>query len=159
MSPTLLQHFLEESTAKHPDKVAIQNGKETITYAALTASARALGVALKDQSAVRGERVAIFLEKGIEQGVAILGTLYADKIFVLINTALHPKQVGHIIRDCSVGMLITSRGLKETIIAQTPEAAAVARVVCQEDFPALIASGEGRDPGCRNITDDVSNIR
>lgn len=158
MKPILLQHYLEESAAQFPETVAIQNGKETITYAALLAAAKALGVALKDRSPARGERVGIFLDKSIEQVVAILGTLYADKVFVLMNAALHAKQVGFILRDCGVGTLITTRELQSTVLQKTPEAAAVARVIFQDELPTLIASGAGREPDCRNITDDISNI-
>lgn len=158
MKPILLQHLLEDSASRFPGKVAIQNGKVTITYEELVRDAKALGTAFQEMSPIRGERVGIFLDKGIEQVVAILGALYADKIFVLMNPALHPKQVGHILRDCGVSTLVTTGELEKSVLQQTPEVAGVRRVVRQEDFPALIAQGAGKEPISRNITDDVSNI-
>ena len=62
---------------------------------------RELGVA-------REQRVAVFLDKRIETVAAIFGASAAGAAFVPVNPLLRPAQVGHILRDCDVRVLVTS---------------------------------------------------
>ncbi|MBA4147309.1 MAG: AMP-binding protein [Verrucomicrobia bacterium] len=158
MKPYLLQHFLEIAAEKYPDKPAIQNGGSTITYSALCGKAKALGVALKQFSPERGERVGIFLDKSIDQVLSMLAVLYADKVFVLMNSALHQKQVRHIINDCRISTLLTTVQFKNSVLQPILSEPSLVTVVCTEDFPVLIESNFDREPDCGNITDDISNI-
>jgi acyl-CoA ligase (AMP-forming) (exosortase A-associated) len=54
------------------------------------------------------ERVGIYMPKRIETVTALFGTSLAAGAFVPINPALKPDQVGHILRDCGVRILVTS---------------------------------------------------
>ena len=56
----------------------------------------------------REQRVAVFLDKRIETVAAIFGTSAAGAAFVPVNPLLRPAQVGHILRDCDVRVLVTS---------------------------------------------------
>jgi acyl-CoA synthetase (AMP-forming)/AMP-acid ligase II len=55
-----------------------------------------------------GERVAIYLEKRFETVIASFGAPAAGGVFVPLNPLLKAEQVGYILRDCNVRMLITS---------------------------------------------------
>ncbi|MEX2122607.1 MAG: AMP-binding protein [Woeseia sp.] len=158
MKPYLLQHFLENSAGKNPDKIAIQNGPDSITYSMLHRRATRLGETLRLLAQPPGERVGIFLDKSIEQVVALLGTLYADKIFVLLNAALHQKQVKHIVSDCGITTLITSNALMASVLAPILDDLRLRNLVCHEDFQNLAGIGADGDVRSENITDDVSNI-
>jgi len=57
----------------------------------------------------RGERIGIYLEKRFETVLAIFGASAAGCVFVPINPVLKPRQVGYIMRDCNIRLLITSR--------------------------------------------------
>jgi acyl-CoA ligase (AMP-forming) (exosortase A-associated) len=52
--------------------------------------------------------VAIYLEKRFETVIASFGTPAAGGVFVPINPLLKPEQVGYILRDCNVRVLVTS---------------------------------------------------
>ena len=56
----------------------------------------------------RGERVAVYLEKRVEMVVTAFGTAAAGGVFVPVNPLLKPEQVGYILRDCNVRVLVTS---------------------------------------------------
>jgi acyl-CoA ligase (AMP-forming) (exosortase A-associated) len=56
----------------------------------------------------RGERVAIYLEKRFETVIASFGAPAAGGVFVPLNPLLKPEQVGYILRDCNVRILISS---------------------------------------------------
>jgi len=52
--------------------------------------------------------VAIYLEKRFETVIASFGTVAAGLVFVPVNPLLKPEQVAYILRDCNVGVLVTS---------------------------------------------------
>ena len=56
----------------------------------------------------RGARVAVYLEKRIETVVASFGAPAHGAVFVPINPLLKAEQVGYILRDCDVRVLVTS---------------------------------------------------
>jgi acyl-CoA ligase (AMP-forming) (exosortase A-associated) len=67
----------------------------------VAAGLRGLGVA-------PGERVAIYLDKRLETVAAVFGTSAAGGVFVPVNPLLRPAQVGHILADCAVRVLVTT---------------------------------------------------
>jgi non-ribosomal peptide synthetase component F len=56
----------------------------------------------------RGERVAVYLEKRIENVAAMFGAAAAGAVFVPVNPLLKPEQVAYILADCNVRVLVTS---------------------------------------------------
>jgi acyl-CoA ligase (AMP-forming) (exosortase A-associated) len=56
----------------------------------------------------RGERVAVYLDKRFETVITSFGAPAAGAVFVPINPLLKPEQVGYILRDCNVRVLVTS---------------------------------------------------
>src|SRR5690606_36995944 len=63
----------------------------------------------------RGERVVIFLPRGVEECWAIFGISMAQGVFVPVNALLKAPQVRHIVADCEAAIVISSRSLAETI--------------------------------------------
>ena len=67
----------------------------------------------------RDQRVAVYLPKQFETVTSMFGTTAAGGVFVPVNPILKPEQVGHILRDCTTSVLITSadraRLLKDTL--------------------------------------------
>ena len=54
------------------------------------------------------ERVAVYLEKRIENVAAMFGAAAAGAVFVPVNPLLKPEQVAYILADCNVRVLVTS---------------------------------------------------
>ncbi len=82
--------------------------QETLTYDALCTQIGAVAAGLGELGVTREERVAVYLDKRIETVVAIFGASAAGAAFVPVNPLLRPAQVGHILRDCDVRVLVTS---------------------------------------------------
>lgn len=79
-----------------------------MTYDELTRQVAAFARGTINLGLGRQDRVGIYLEKRFETVVSCFGTSAAGMAFVPINPLLKPDQVGHILRDCAVRMLITS---------------------------------------------------
>ena len=104
----LVHQLLERSAAEHPGKEALVHGDRRISYAEMAEGATHLASNLLDCGLERRDRVAIWLEKSIEEAVSFFGISAASGIFVPINTLLVERQVRHILDDCSVRFLVTS---------------------------------------------------
>mgnify|MGYP003694504057 CR=1 FL=1 len=82
-----------------------------------------------DTGCSRSDRVGIYLDKRIETVVACFGAAEAGCVFVPLNPLLKPEQVGYILRDCNVRLLVTSPERLASIVAILPECPELRHVV------------------------------
>ena len=104
----LLHELVLRAAERGPDTPAITLGSSQLAYATLQAQVAAVSGGLLDLGLQRGERVAIYLEKRVETVVASFGVTAAGGVFVPLNPLLKPDQVGYVLRDCEVRVLVTS---------------------------------------------------
>ena len=110
--PYLLQHLLEESAFATPGKDALIDlvgGRRSLDYETLFTLAANGAAALQERGLARGDRIAVFLPKSLEEAAALFATSAAGGVFVSVNSLLLGPQVAHILADCQVRFLITSR--------------------------------------------------
>jgi len=106
---TALIHELPLAAAERkPDATALSHHNVNVTYSDLSALIRRFSLALIDRGLARQDRVAVYLPKRVETVAAIFGTTLAGGVFVPVNPLLKPPQVGHILRDCAVRVLVTT---------------------------------------------------
>jgi acyl-CoA ligase (AMP-forming) (exosortase A-associated) len=109
MTDTTLLHELPLASAlRTPEAPALTYGADTLTYARLAERIRAFANGLGALGLARGERVGIYLHKRFETVIACFGAPAAGGVFVPLNPLLKPEQVGYILRDCNVRVLVTS---------------------------------------------------
>jgi acyl-CoA ligase (AMP-forming) (exosortase A-associated) len=89
-------------------------------YAGLVADIEAFAAGIAGLRLSRHDRVAIYLPKQPESVIAMFGSSRAGCVFVPVNPLLKPAQVGHILRDCGVRVLLSS---PERIATLSPEIA------------------------------------
>ncbi len=105
---TQLHHPLAEQAAGRGDRPALTFDDVTLTYAELWQLVLAFAAGMRGLGLVRGERVAVYLEKRIEAVVAPFGSSAAGAVFLPINPLLRPRQVRHILDDSGARVLVTS---------------------------------------------------
>ncbi|HTT13481.1 MAG TPA: acyl-CoA ligase (AMP-forming), exosortase A system-associated [Burkholderiaceae bacterium] len=105
----LLHELILDTAEREPDRPALTHDTATLTYSQLAEEVRRFADGVIGLGLQRGERVAIYLEKRFEMVAAAFGASAAGGVFVPINPLLKPEQVGHILRDCNVRVLVTSR--------------------------------------------------
>lgn len=115
----LLHQLLENSAERTPAADALQFRDETWSYGKLAGEVRWFARCLTGLSVSRSDRVAVFLDKRFETVVGTFGAAAAGAVFVPVNPILKPAQVGHILTDCNVRVLVTSAarlaGLADTL--------------------------------------------
>jgi acyl-CoA ligase (AMP-forming) (exosortase A-associated) len=105
---TLLHELVACAADRWPDKAALTAGSTSLDFAELQSQVSACAGGLRALGLGRGERVGIYLEKRIEGVVASFAAPAAGGVFVPLNPLLKPEQVGYILRDCNVRVLVTS---------------------------------------------------
>jgi long-chain acyl-CoA synthetase len=98
--------------AKHAQKTAIFWGDREIAYAEILAQSRKVAAHLQSNFGVRpGDRVALWLKNCPEFVASVFGILQADAVVVPINNFLKPAEVGYILNDGGIDLVITDAEL------------------------------------------------
>jgi acyl-CoA ligase (AMP-forming) (exosortase A-associated) len=120
----LIHDFIFDSARRAPDAEALVYGARRLDYAALAGAVDGAAAGLLAAGLQRGERVAVYLEKNIENVAAMFGASAAGGVFVPVNPLLKAEQVAYILADCNVRILVTSADrlrLLAPALAQCPD--------------------------------------
>ena len=144
------------SVEQRPDKVALYYGETEIQYQPLLARSIAVAHSLADQFGVKpGDRVALWLKNRPEFVSAAFGVLGTGAVLVPINNFLKPAEVGFILNDAGINVLIT----EDELSGQLPALQALRpqlKVFQVEQFPEAAAVGERL--GFKNCTSGVKDL-
>jgi acyl-CoA ligase (AMP-forming) (exosortase A-associated) len=170
----MLLHDLIFARAKDiPEHSALLRGNESIDYATLADNVRYTAGGIVSLGIKPGDRVGVYLNKRIEAVLSYFGASCAGAVFVPINPSLKPAQVTHILRDCDVRLLVTSKAQAvslEDALGECPAIRAVVTIDEPDDYQGqsggierkswaeLIASGHSFDTPVRRIESDIAAI-
>ena len=167
---TLLPELVWLAAERHASAPALTYGKATLDFAELADSIRSFASGVRGLGLARGERVAIYLEKRFETVIASFGAPAAGGVFVPLNPLLKAEQVGYILRDCNVRVLVTSPERLALLLDALPTCRDLQHVVLldsKDPLPAIDGLNVCRwsellamphKPGHRVIDNDVAGI-
>lgn len=167
---TLLPDLISSAAERNASDPALTYGKNVLNYGELHASISRFASGLIGLGLSRGERVAIYLEKRFETVIASFGAPAAGCVFVPLNPLLKPEQVGYIMRDCNVRVLVTSperlallretindcHDLRHLVVLDGPPHEAVSRAINILRWSTLLEATPAS--GHRVIDTDVAGI-
>ncbi|MGI8890085.1 MAG: AMP-binding protein [Chthoniobacterales bacterium] len=134
---TTIPAQFERTLSDVPDKEAVCKGSESLTFRQLHAEATATARALASLGVSAGDRVGICMQKSLDQVMAILGVLWANAIFVPIHPVLRAEQVGHIVDDCEMKILITDSARLSELRDVAPGRLLIGRGPSEQETPSL----------------------
>jgi len=137
---SLLSDLVRVAAHRQPDAIALTHGAQHVAYGALEALVRSVAHGLLALGLQRAERVAVYLDKRPEMVATCFGSAAAGTVFVPLNPLLKPDQVGYILRDCGVRLLVTSPdrlALLQPVLAACPQLQHVV-VTGDEAAPAVL---------------------
>jgi long-chain acyl-CoA synthetase len=105
--PTLVSDFLHAGATCHPDREAVVCGSRRLTYAMLEAQTGCLRETFLDLGVKRGDRVAIEAGSTETTVIAVLATLTAGAIFVVVDPRKQSKARRAIRDDSGPSILVT----------------------------------------------------
>ena len=104
----LVHDFIFHSARRTPQAEALVYGARRLDYGTLAQLVRDSGAALLAHGLGASERVAVYMEKNVENVAAMFGAAAAGGVFVPVNPLLKAEQVAYILADCNVRVLVTS---------------------------------------------------
>ena len=141
MTPYLIPHLVDIAADREPQHDAIRFGDEALTYQELAERSNSLARMLRDQGVRRGDRVAIYMNKGLEPAIAIYGIMKAGGVYVPLNAGAPPSRLLELVRDCDVRHLVTQPKLAPKV-SRLLEGESQLRFVVglpENDFPKSVA--------------------
>lgn len=115
ISTQLLHTLFETQVKQRPHHLAIVAGDRTFTYQELFAYSNALGYRLRQLGAKPNTLVAIVMEKGWEQVVAVLSILASGAAYVPIDPALPNERLTLLLKQAEVSLVLTQLQLNQTL--------------------------------------------
>jgi amino acid adenylation domain-containing protein len=115
----LVNHFLENSAVRTPNKVALVCDGQRLTYAEIETMSNKLANALREHGVRRGDRVLFCLSNCVELVVAIFATLKAEGVFVSIESSTKADKLLYVTQNCQAKAVVlpaTQIELAEKII-------------------------------------------
>ncbi len=100
--------YLERSTKKNPDKIAVVDEFGKCTYQELETLSKKAGSFLIKEGAVRVP-VIVFMDKSIDALVTFLGIAYADSTYTLINPELPSSRIEKIDETLNTKYIVTDK--------------------------------------------------
>jgi acyl-CoA synthetase (AMP-forming)/AMP-acid ligase II len=107
-SQKYIHQFLEQSSVLYPDKVALIQQKQRVTYEEINDQANSLAHKLLEWGITNGDRVILFLENSLEYVVSYYGTLKAGAIVVPISNDAKVSGLEFIVKETKPKIIITS---------------------------------------------------
>ncbi len=168
----LLHNLIRDSAELRPEQTALKYKSSSHTYSSLALNVESIARALINIGLAADERVAVYLPKLPETVIAFFATSQAGGVFVPINPLLKSSQVGHILGDCNVRILVTSRESFEqlqTTLSQCHDLHTIVLVNCEpaelpedQSFNYLtwsqLRENDSNTPSHRRIDADMAAI-
>ncbi len=134
----LVHDFISHAARLTPAAPALAYGEQRLNYAQLAQAVADAAQALLGAGVGRASRVAVYLEKRIENVAACFGATAAGAVFVPVNPLLKAAQVAYILADCGVSVLVTSAErlrLLAPVLADCPSVQTI--FVVGDELPSL----------------------
>ncbi len=141
----LLPHAITTGAERHPERQAIRISGKSLSYADLELRSNALANTLLAQGLTRGERVGIFMNKGLESGIAIYGIMKAGGAYVPLDPFAPVSRIGYVIKDCGIRTLLTNEIKREQVKQMLTEGKALENIIglqASDDLPVRSTSWE-----------------
>ncbi|MER5439724.1 amino acid adenylation domain-containing protein [Streptomyces sp. NPDC002790] len=102
---------LETQAAVTPGRIAVADGRHTVSFGELTAELHGIARRLMAEGVRPGDRVAVALPRSVRQIAAVFGVLRVGAVYVPLDPA-HPKERNaQILRSAQPALLITERAV------------------------------------------------
>ena len=133
---TNLYRRFESTFRSHADKVLIECGARLVTGRELEDAAARYAAALHDAGLNAGDRLAVQVEKSLENVFVYLGCLRLGAIYMPLNTAYQPAEISYFLGDATPTVMVAAPERRASLEA-IASAAGVATLL------TLGASGDG----------------
>jgi acyl-CoA ligase (AMP-forming) (exosortase A-associated) len=137
----LLHNLLRDAARRSPSVTALAYRDQSLNYGGLWEQVDRAASGFARLGLRRGDRLGIYLEKRLETVIATFGAAAAGSVFVPLNPVLKPRQVGYIMRDCNIRILVTSAQRASDLAQEFDNCPDLAVVVLVDSADATVQGG------------------
>ncbi|WP_456238625.1 amino acid adenylation domain-containing protein [Plantactinospora veratri] len=137
ITPRCAHELVAEQAARTPDSTAVTSGGRSLTYAELERRAAALAARLARRGVGPGSLVGIYLERGLDLVVALLGVWKAGGAYVPLDPGVPAERVAQVLADTLAPIVVTQRALAGAL----PDGGPAPLLLDDADADAVIAVG------------------
>ena len=127
-----LHGLVDAQVEARRDEPAVIEGTRTLTYAELDRRANRVARRLRELGAERNSLVAVCMDKGSEQVVAVLGVLRSGAAYLPVDASLPRRRRELLLERGGARIVLTQRHVDER--GEWPEGATVLRVDAEDDW-------------------------
>ena len=113
----LIHHFLENSAARFPDKVALIHEDIRATYSEINSAANLLAQWLLQHGISKGDRVVILLENCFEYVVSYYGVLKTGAVVVPVSSDIKPGGLRPLLNELEPKAIISSSRFERLLVS------------------------------------------
>lgn len=124
-----IDDLVRRSAKLYPDELAIDDGHRKVNYAQLWSEAQALSGGLRAAGLTAGDRIAVLAKNRIEYAATYFAASACGLVIVPLNWRLHARQLGQILGDAGVKLIIAEEEFVPVIESLAPELDGIAHRV------------------------------
>lgn len=117
---TTLKQWFAQTVSKYGDRIALVDGKESITYAELDSRANQIAHFLQKQGIGLDKKVVICLERSPEMILAMLAVVKAGGVYVPVDPAYPRERIDYTVTDCQAQLILTTTALSSLLPQSVP---------------------------------------
>ena len=122
--------FLENSADRFPDRIALEDRDEQLTYEKVRNLARKTGTAVAEKTAAVCRPVVVYMDKNVRSLVLFLGTLYSGNFYCPLDSKMPRQRIDAILQVTKPELILTDREHYES----AEQFAAGASILCWEEI-------------------------
>ena len=115
LSAETLNSLFTKQMERQPDHTAVITPSGRISYKDLYHQSMGIASLLADHGAIANTLVAVVMEKGWEQVVAVLGILNSGAAYLPIDPAVPRERLWHLLKDGKVKLVLTQSWLEQQL--------------------------------------------
>jgi len=147
-----IHQLFAEQVAATPEAVALEFGKQELTYAELNERANQLAGYLISRGVGTESVVGIMMERSPDMIVSLLGVLKAGGAYLPLDPDYPQERLGFLLEDAAVRTVLT----QSTLFSRLPQNEA--EVICLDETWTRISNGSKEDPATPVFADNLAYI-
>ena len=112
---TCLPELLTAAVSAHPDRIAVSDGHDSLTFRQLLARSQELAAFLTSEGVTAEQPVGVFMEPSVELMVSVWGVLFAGAAYLPLSPEYPDERLRYMLADAAVPVVLAGDDLTSRV--------------------------------------------